>query len=210
MPSKSRRSGFTVGDQDQRRRGRGRSPGQRNQCWKWNVNLLDGPARRYHRQQWARGVVSDLYNAKIVSHHFPRACFSVYFFSFKKLVGLQEAGLRFVLSRRSDRLPHCGSPSPFPRLLLGVHRRGSFCSPAGKPERIFRQLAGEPGDQRSFNGAPPHGKKSDWMHRSYRLKSAACASRAKTHFRRKTTVSSSASFCRWWCGYSVSRSRAMS
>lgn len=201
MPSKSRRSGFTVGDQDQRRRGRGRSPGQRNQCWKWNVNLLDGPARRYHRQQWARGVVSDLCSAKIVSHHFPSAHFSLYFFSFKKLVGLQEAGLRFVLSRRSDRLPHRGSPSPFPRLLLGVHRRGSFCSPAGKPKRLFRQLAGEPGTA---------WKKSDGMHRSYRLKSAACASRAKTHFRIKTTVSSSASSCRWWCGYSVSRSRAMS
>lgn len=133
MPPKSRRSSVTVGDQDRRRRGRGTSPGQRDQCWKWDVNLFDGPAWRYHRQQWARGVASDLSSGKIIFHHSPSACFYIYIFSFKRLVGLQKAGLCFVLSWCSDRLSHCGSASPFPRLLLGVHRRGSFCSPAGEP-----------------------------------------------------------------------------
>lgn len=132
MPSKPRRSSFTVGDQDRRRRGRGRSPGQHDQCWKWNIHLLNGPARRYHCQQSVRGVVSDLSRGKILSHHFLSAHFCVYFFSLKKLVGLQEAGLCSVLSWRSDRLPHRGSAPPFSRLLLGVHWRGSFCSPAGE------------------------------------------------------------------------------
>lgn len=87
MPSKPRRSGFAVRDRDRRRRRRGRPPGQRDQCWKRNVNLLDGPARRYHRQQWVRGAGSDLSSGKIVSHQFPSACFCVYFF-----FQFQEAG----------------------------------------------------------------------------------------------------------------------
>lgn len=73
----------------------------------------------------------------------------IFFSSFKRLVGLQEAGLRFVLSRRSDRLPHRGSASPFPRLLLGVHRCGSFCSPAGEPTDFFSPAASAASDAKN-------------------------------------------------------------
>lgn len=52
-------------------------------------------------------------------------------FSFQQLVGLQEAGLRPVLPRCFDGLPHGGSAPPLSRLLLGIHRHSSFCSPAG-------------------------------------------------------------------------------
>lgn len=88
MPSKPRRSGFAVRDRYRRRRRRGRPPGQRDQCWKRNVDLLDGPARRHHRQQWARGAGSVLSSGKIVSHQFPSACFCVCAFFFQ----FQEAG----------------------------------------------------------------------------------------------------------------------
>lgn len=79
-------------------------------------------------------ALSDISDCKILISQFSIRPYCVYiFFSFQKLVGLQEAGLCFVLSGRSNRLPHCGSASPFPRLLLGVYRCGSFCSPPGEP-----------------------------------------------------------------------------
>lgn len=48
-------------------------------------------------------------------------------------MGLKEAGLFPLLPGRVDRLPHRGTATPVPRLLLGVHRRRCLCPSTGRP-----------------------------------------------------------------------------
>lgn len=132
-----------------RKRGGGRAARQRDQRGKRDVDLLHGPAGKHHLQQWVgrrRHLSCLVYSVTIPQtnsapalqfsqlwpHICVRPCLCVRASSFQQLVGLQEAGLRPVLPRRSDRLPHCGSAPPLSRLLLGIHWHRSFCPPTGR------------------------------------------------------------------------------
>lgn len=246
MPSKPRRSGFAVRDRDRRRRRRrGRPPGQRDQCWKRNVNLLDGPARRYHRQQWARGAGSDLSSGKIVSHQFPSACFCVYFFF--------PVSRGWWGSKRLDYALYCPDVlTAFPTVALPHLFHASYWESTDVAAFVLRQVSPlifflqpllQLQTQKTILGfkyellwVTQKGafKATRWWTRrseeflmgplckeKVRLKAekgivklpaeiSRLCERSQNHFRRNMTISSSASLCRWRCGYSVNRSRAVS
>lgn len=132
-----------------RKRGGGRAARQRDQRGKRDVDLLHGPAGKHHRQQWVgrrrrlsclvcsvtipqTNSAPALQFSQLWLHICVWPCLCVRASSFQQLVGLQEAGLRPVLPRRSDCLPHCGSAPPLSRLLLGIHWHRSFCPPTGR------------------------------------------------------------------------------
>lgn len=57
------------------------------------------------------------------------------------LVGQQADGLRPLLPRRLDGVPHRGPAASLPRLLLGVHRRGVLPAATGRPSLHFSLFA---------------------------------------------------------------------
>lgn len=144
LPSRPRRRLEATGV-ERREGGEPAWPAWRAKCrfapWaSWETPLLTVSGREAAPSYLVYSVMSFRWIHRL-SQLWPHICMPAFVcvcaFSFQQLVGLQEAGLRPLLPRCFDRLPHGGSAPPLSRLLLGIHRHSSFCSPAGGPTGLL-------------------------------------------------------------------------